>query len=219
MITFLTVLYVIVCVFLILVVLLQAGKGGGMGSSFGGSSQSVFGGAGAGNFLTRLTVVMASAFMLLSASLSYLSSGSDKALENAAKAIKVREDAQHLSSDAKKKAAATKGEQSVAPTSAPEGAPGAAPIDDTPVNVGAEEAVPAAEDAPPAAAPEAMKAVDDALAQPEKKPAAAPRVWRPRAPAPTAAADTAAPAAPAAPPPAVEAPTAPTPEAAPPATP
>jgi preprotein translocase subunit SecG len=216
MITFLTVVYVIVCVFLILVVLLQAGKGGGMGSSFGGSSQSVFGGAGAGNFLTRLTVVMASAFMLLSASLSYLSSGSDKALENAAKAIKVREDAQHLSSDAKKKAAATKGEQSVAPASTPEDAPGAAPIDDSPVNVGAEEAVPAAEAAPPAAAPEAMKAVDDALAQPEKKPAAAPRALRPRAPAPTVAADTAAPSAPA---PAVEAPTAPTPEAVPPATP
>ena len=61
MITFLTVLHVIVCVFLILVVLLQAGKGGGMGIAFGGGggSQTVFGSSGAGNFLTRLTSITA----------------------------------------------------------------------------------------------------------------------------------------------------------------
>src|SRR5690349_19653279 len=95
--TFLTILYVIVCIFLILVVLLQAGRGGGMGAAFGGgSSQTVFGGAGAGNFLTRLTVIMAALFMLLSATLAYLSSGSDKALENAAKAIQMREEARKL---------------------------------------------------------------------------------------------------------------------------
>src|SRR5688572_8326908 len=83
MITFLTILYVFVCVFLILVVLLQAGRGGGMGTAFGGSSQSVFGGAGAGNFLTRLTVIMAAMFMLLSATLAYLSSSTDKDLDAA----------------------------------------------------------------------------------------------------------------------------------------
>src|SRR5262245_19268101 len=105
MVTFLTILYVFVCVFLILVVLLQAGRGGGMVAAFGGSSQTVFGGAGAGNFLTRLTVIMAALFMLLSATLAYLSSGSDKALEEAAKALKVREEARKLSP--KDKAATT----------------------------------------------------------------------------------------------------------------
>src|SRR3954465_11991287 len=116
MVTFLTVLYVFVCLFLIFVVLLQAGKGGGMGTAFGGSSQTVFGGAGAGNFLTRLTVVMAALFMVLSASLAYLSSSSDKALENATKAIKMREDARALSPKDKKPE--TKGAQSTSETPA-----------------------------------------------------------------------------------------------------
>src|SRR5689334_4540882 len=106
MVTFLTILYVFVCVFLILVVLLQAGRGGGMGAAFGGTSQSVFGGAGAGNFLTRLTVIMAALFMLLSATLAFLSSSSDKALEHASKAIKTREEARKLTPKDKKSASA-----------------------------------------------------------------------------------------------------------------
>jgi preprotein translocase subunit SecG len=94
MITFLTIVYVFVCLFLILVVLLQAGKGGGMGAAFGGSgSQSVFGGAGAGNFLTRLTVGSAVAFMLLSATLAFLSSSSEKSLKRASEAVLLREKA------------------------------------------------------------------------------------------------------------------------------
>ena len=50
-----TIVHVAVCAFLILVILLQQGRGGGMGAAFGGASQQVFGGAGAGNFLTKLT--------------------------------------------------------------------------------------------------------------------------------------------------------------------
>ena len=62
--TFLTVLHVFVCIFLMLVVLLQAGRGGGIGLAFGGSggSQSVFGSSGGANFLTRLTAVCAIVF-------------------------------------------------------------------------------------------------------------------------------------------------------------
>jgi preprotein translocase subunit SecG len=125
MITFLTILYVFVCVFLILVVLLQAGRGGGMGTAFGGSSQSVFGGAGAGNFLTRLTVIMAAMFMLLSASLAYLSTSSDKALEKASQAIKAREEARKLDAKSKKdtEGKALSGGEPTAPASAP-AAPG-----------------------------------------------------------------------------------------------
>jgi preprotein translocase subunit SecG len=142
MITFLTILYVVVCVFLILVVLLQAGRGGGMGSAFGGSSQSVFGGAGAGNFLTRLTVIMAAMFMVLSASLAYLSTSSDKALEKASRAVKAREDARKLDTKSKKdtEGKAPSGDDqapaSVAPAS---GDPAAEPVVD-PLSEGTETA-------------------------------------------------------------------------------
>jgi preprotein translocase subunit SecG len=77
--TFLTVLHVFVCVFLILVVLLQAGKGGGMGIAFGGGggSQTVFGSSGAGNFLTKLTSVTAFIFLVTSLGLAHYSSQQD----------------------------------------------------------------------------------------------------------------------------------------------
>ena len=76
--TFLTVLHVIVCLFLILSVLLQAGKGGGMGIGFGSSgSQTVFGSGGAGNILTKATAVAATIFFANSLLLAYMSSQSD----------------------------------------------------------------------------------------------------------------------------------------------
>jgi preprotein translocase subunit SecG len=76
LITLITVIHVFVCVFLILVILLQAGKGGGMGSSLGGggSSQTVFGGRGAQTFLGKVTSVSAGIFMLTSLTLAYNSS-------------------------------------------------------------------------------------------------------------------------------------------------
>ncbi|MEK7791326.1 MAG: preprotein translocase subunit SecG, partial [Deltaproteobacteria bacterium] len=46
--TFIVILHIFVCVLLILIVLLQAGKGAEMGATFGaGGSQSVFGSGGA----------------------------------------------------------------------------------------------------------------------------------------------------------------------------
>lgn len=78
--TFLNILHVLVCLFLILVVLLQQGRGGGMGSAFGGATAQVFGGRGAGNFMTRLTAICAVIFMATSLSLAYLSSAGDRAL-------------------------------------------------------------------------------------------------------------------------------------------
>jgi preprotein translocase subunit SecG len=77
--TFLNILHVFVCFFLILVVLLQQGRGGGLGA-MGGATTQVFGGSGAGNFMTRLTAVCAAIFMLTSISLAYLSSSGDRAL-------------------------------------------------------------------------------------------------------------------------------------------
>ncbi len=86
--TLLSIAYVVVCVFLIFVVLIQGGKGGGMGAAFGGSTQTFFGGAGAGNFLTRLTAIGAFLFMVFSSTLARMSSGSDRAFERAAQAAK-----------------------------------------------------------------------------------------------------------------------------------
>ncbi len=71
--TFLMVLHVMVCILLILVVLLQRGKGSDIGAALGGGgSNTVFGGRGAGNFLTKLTAGAAFTFMVTSLSLSYL---------------------------------------------------------------------------------------------------------------------------------------------------
>lgn len=69
--TSLIVFHVIACVFLIAVVLLQTGKGADMGAVFGGSSETVFGSSGAGNFLTKLTTGVAALFMLTSLVLTY----------------------------------------------------------------------------------------------------------------------------------------------------
>jgi preprotein translocase subunit SecG len=129
MITFLYILYVLVCLFLILVVLLQAGRGG-MGAAFGGSSQTVFGGSGAGNFLTRLTVISAALFMMLSATLTYVSSSGEKSLENASERVRVREEARSAASkkDAKGGTAAPAAPQSAAPAStSSESSPGSTP--------------------------------------------------------------------------------------------
>lgn len=73
MITLVTVIHIIVSIGLILVVLLQTGKGADMGAVFGGSSATIFGSSGAGNFLTRLTTGMAIVFMITSLTLGYFS--------------------------------------------------------------------------------------------------------------------------------------------------
>src|SRR5262245_12727054 len=65
------VVHVAACVFLIVVVLLQTGKGADMGAVFGGGSQTLFGSSGAGNFLTKLTTGTAIAFMITSLILTY----------------------------------------------------------------------------------------------------------------------------------------------------
>ncbi len=71
--TFLIALHVMVCIVLVTVVLLQRGKGADMGAAFGGGgANTVFGGRGAGNFLTKLTSACAAIFMLTSISLAYV---------------------------------------------------------------------------------------------------------------------------------------------------
>jgi len=66
-----TILHILVCIGLILVVLLQAGKGASMGAVFGGSSQTIFGSSGPGTFLSKMTTAIAVIFMITSLGLSY----------------------------------------------------------------------------------------------------------------------------------------------------
>ncbi len=77
----LIVVHVIACLFLILVVLLQPGKSGGLGAFTGAAAQQVFGGRGAGNFLTKTTWVTATVFFLTAMTLAYLSSSTDESLK------------------------------------------------------------------------------------------------------------------------------------------
>lgn len=76
----LTVIHVIACLFLILVILIQPGRSGGLGALSGGGAQQVFGGRGAGNFLTKTTWTTAAVFFVSSMTLAYLSSSSDESL-------------------------------------------------------------------------------------------------------------------------------------------
>ena len=67
-------MHVIVCIALILIVLLQTGKGADMGAAFGGgSSQTLFGSTGGSTFLGKMTTVAAIVFMITSLGLAYLS--------------------------------------------------------------------------------------------------------------------------------------------------
>jgi preprotein translocase subunit SecG len=70
---FLTVLHLLACFVLIVVVLLQRGKGADMGAMFGGgASATVFGSRGAGNFFTKLTTAAVVTFFVTSLSFNYL---------------------------------------------------------------------------------------------------------------------------------------------------
>ena len=70
----LLVVYLIVSIILVGFVLIQQGKGAGMGASFGsGASNTVFGAGGSGNFMTRTTGILALSFFVLSLVLGNLS--------------------------------------------------------------------------------------------------------------------------------------------------
>lgn len=71
----LIIVHVLVCFALILIVLLQTGKGADIGAVFGsGGSHTLFGPTGATTFLSKATTVAAVVFMLTSFSLAYIAS-------------------------------------------------------------------------------------------------------------------------------------------------
>ena len=70
----LIIIHILVSIALIMIVLLQTGKGADMGAAFGGgSSQTLFGSTGASTFLSKATTAAAIIFMVTSLGLAYLS--------------------------------------------------------------------------------------------------------------------------------------------------
>ena len=69
--------YIVISISLILLVLLQQGKGSDIGSAFGGgSSNAMFGSSGSSNPLTKVTAIVSAIFLILSLSITYLSRNS-----------------------------------------------------------------------------------------------------------------------------------------------
>lgn len=71
--TLILTLHIVVCVVLVILILLQAGKEG-MGVIFGGGNTSVFGSSGAGGMLAKMTAFMAVVFVVTSLSYTYVTS-------------------------------------------------------------------------------------------------------------------------------------------------
>lgn len=85
-------LHIVICVFMTIVILLQAGKGADMGAAFGaGSSQTLFGARGAATLLSKITTVVAICFLLTSVSLASIHKGRSRGLvkDSAVKQSKV----------------------------------------------------------------------------------------------------------------------------------
>jgi preprotein translocase subunit SecG len=93
----LMIVHVVVCLFLIIVVLLQSGKAADLAGAFGGmGSQTAFGPRGSATLLSRATTISAVLFMVTSLSLSVLAS------KSAGLATTVLEDVQQKSAPTKK---------------------------------------------------------------------------------------------------------------------
>ena len=81
MIYLLTTIHVIVCLFLVVVVLLQSGKAADLAGAFGGmGSQTVFGPRGSATVLSKATTIAAALFMITSLSLSIMATRSGAAV-------------------------------------------------------------------------------------------------------------------------------------------
>ena len=75
-------LHVLVAVFLVVLILIQQGKGASMGAAFGsGASQTVFGSQGSGGFLLKLTGLIAALFFATSLGLGYIATMHAKAMK------------------------------------------------------------------------------------------------------------------------------------------
>ncbi len=117
--TAILIVHYVVCVFLVIVILLQAGKGADMGAAFGGSSQTVFGSRGAATFLSKLTTGVAIVFLITSVSLASISRKRTRSY------FETATDAAPISTPMP---GATPAVQAVAPAATPAAKPAASPV-------------------------------------------------------------------------------------------
>ncbi len=78
--TLITGIHLFACFLLVVVVLVQSGKGADISATFGGSSQTVFGSSGGANFFTRFTAGVATVFMITSMSLTLMGNQGKKSV-------------------------------------------------------------------------------------------------------------------------------------------
>jgi preprotein translocase subunit SecG len=111
-------IHIVVCIFLILVVLLQQGKGADLSVFGGGSTQTVFGARGAATFLHKMTVFGFIAFTLTTISIGLLSGTSGRSVMSGAETGVAIEESVEAGEEAAEDAAAAPAE----PVSEPEAA-------------------------------------------------------------------------------------------------
>lgn len=111
---FLVVVHTLGCLFLITAVLLQSGRGGGVGAAFAGASGQIFGGRGASSFLVRITSVAAALFFITSLSLSMISSRHRSVLHGAIPAAESEAAAPGAAANTDDAAAASTGDAAAA---------------------------------------------------------------------------------------------------------
>ncbi len=136
----LLIVHVIIAATLIVLVLMQQGKGADAGAAFGsGASATVFGSQGSSSFMTRLTAILAAAFFIISLTLAYLNS------QKGAEQRSVTEQAVPAQTDttvpaemtipAAEDVPAIPGESSVPPVDAKADVPATMPASDVPQDV------------------------------------------------------------------------------------
>ncbi len=84
MITAISIIHIVGAIALVLIVLLQTGRGSEIGAAFGsGASQTLFGSSGSSGFMTRLTTIVVVVFMVTSLVLAYMHSNRQYSLKTA----------------------------------------------------------------------------------------------------------------------------------------
>jgi preprotein translocase subunit SecG len=168
MLLFVTLLHIILCFVLMLVILLQPGKGADVGAAFGGGggSSTIFGPRGAGSFLSQATTIVAVLFMATSVTLAVYSNaalrtGSD--IENEIRRLQTQDEGEMYT--------VPEAKQSVAPDELP--AEELFPTEEQPVDVVLDEPVEIG-DASDAPAPEADELEVGITPEVEAEPAPAP---------------------------------------------
>ena len=80
--TFIWIIHLLASIGIIVLVLLQHGKGADLGAAFGsGTSGSLFGASGSANFLSRATAILATVFFITSLSLAWIASREHSGLD------------------------------------------------------------------------------------------------------------------------------------------